>query len=98
MNVDENEQENENSNHQQIDLDQDKDQQQQGPRTVFDALKAAPAKRQKTGGAKASLLWDFFHRSAEKHNSSHYRATCRACSENGKQLCKLYVKMAGTTA
>jgi len=56
---------------------------QQGIPTIHDALRSAP-KRQKTGGAHLGSHWAFFIRSTEKRNSSHYDATCRACSEAGK--------------
>ncbi|KAL0032530.1 hypothetical protein WJX77_005556 [Trebouxia sp. C0004] len=36
-----------------------------------------------TGGAKAGLLWDFFLKSAERKNSAHYWASCRACCDAG---------------
>ncbi|DBA79170.1 TPA: hypothetical protein ACH3X1_008996 [Trebouxia sp. C0004] len=43
---------------------------------LSDVLQQASSKRQKTGGAKANLLWGFFIKSAERKNSAHYWACC----------------------
>lgn len=51
---------------------------------LSDVLQQASSKRQKTGGAKAGLLWDFFIKSAERKNSAQYWASCRACCDAGE--------------
>ena len=87
MDFDDFEQENQNCNYADDDYDQGNDPEITSvTRTVNEALKSAPAKRQKSGGKKQGAVWDLFYKSAEKHNASHYWATCRACADKGKQL------------
>ena len=87
MDIDDLEQENQNFNYTENDYDQGNDTEITSvTRTVNEALKSAPAKRQKSGGKKQSAVWELFYKSAEKHNASHYWATCRGCADKGRQF------------
>lgn len=48
-----------------------------------------PAKRQKAGGRPRHPIWNLFEQTAEKHNTSHHRAICKACKAKGKRLLTL---------
>ena len=77
MDFDDFEQENQNCNYADDDYDQGNDPEITSvTRTVNEALKSAPAKRQKSGGKKQGAVWDLFYKSAEKHNASHCQLLC----------------------